>query len=82
MTELEILFLLLGWVAIFSLIIVVPWIVVRIMVGVLEADTKTIIDQWTPSVPEPEREQTEDSPTGLGDDDHQSVHPEHATKDR
>jgi len=37
----ELLILLLAWAAIFSLIIIVPWAVIRLTVGVLETDSRT-----------------------------------------
>jgi hypothetical protein len=53
----EVLLLLLAWVAIFGLLIVVPWIVVRMVVGLLEVDVESRVKKY--------RSPTHDRPEGF-----------------
>ena len=81
MAELEVVFLLLGFVAIVSLFVVVPWTVVRVTVGVLEADTEAMIDRWTPSFPDPESEAITAAETDRDEQRSEPAHSEHGVQD-
>lgn len=55
MAELEVAVLLLGFAALLSLPVVVPWFVIRVTVFVLEADAEATVGDSTTSVSEPDR---------------------------
>lgn len=57
--------LLLAWVTIFGLLIVVPWVVVRVVVGLLEADIGARVKEYrVPARERPEGLTTRKSATG------------------
>lgn len=53
--ELEVAVLLLGFAALLSLPVVVPWFVIRVTVFVLEADAEATVGDSTASASEPDR---------------------------
>lgn len=77
MIDLAVAVVLIAWVALFGLLIVVPWSVIRVVTGLLQADVEAITGRWTPPIagyrrPPAEREQrdtTEVAVTGHKNDD-------------
>lgn len=84
MADVDVIFLLLALVSIFSLVVVVPTVVVLVMAGVVDPATETMIDHWAPSILEPTREQPDDSTTGGAAAEHPvaSVHSDHEAQDQ
>jgi hypothetical protein len=85
----EMLLLLLVWAATVGLIVVVPWVVVRLTVRVLEMDVRGTLERWlsvTPDSEQARRETTEvllpDDPLRDGDQPTETVRPDHEGRRR
>lgn len=68
MIALQVAVLLLAWVALFSLLVVVPWGIIRVVGSVLEADVEAITARWRPPVPKRKRDQRDTTEVALTDD--------------
>lgn len=84
MAAVEVLLIVFGFAAIFTLLVVVPWVAIRVRVAILEFDAEATVDRWVSLVPKSERKQFDKRRTEEDHDEQRSrsVASEHGVRDR